>query len=388
MDSIRDDVGAGNVALLDAGDGDFAAPAISQLVMGESTIAVYNMMGYDVAAFGNHEFDKGQTELAARVAQSDFPWLGANVVLEGTSWDLPAWAQPYELLEVGGITLGVLGLAGEETPEVTLLGTTDGLVFKGLTETILHYYDEVMARADAMIVLAHMGTADSGPYQGLTTVAQELIDAGKPVDLMIGGHQHQALMAPVYVGDTAIVSAGYYGRWLGEDRRLDRPDDEEADRQFVPAPHGHRLVGQDRLAGGLARGVLRQRCDHQRRRLPQPDGEVRHHPGVEFQRGRTNAAANQLDAFVNLLEAQSGKKVDAAAAELLIAAAEWLAYTLPDPDVADLVDYWADVVAPIVNEPVGYTNIDLVAITATSRRWVTSSPTRCCGRPTRTTTAS
>ena len=47
-------------------------------------------------------------------------------------------------------------------------------------------------------------------------MAQNLIDAGKPVDLMIGGHQHQALFDPVWVGDTAIVSAGYYGRWLGQ----------------------------------------------------------------------------------------------------------------------------------------------------------------------------
>ena len=47
-------------------------------------------------------------------------------------------------------------------------------------------------------------------------MAQELIDAGKPVDLMIGGHQHQALFDPVLVGDTVIVSAGYYGRYLGQ----------------------------------------------------------------------------------------------------------------------------------------------------------------------------
>jgi 2',3'-cyclic-nucleotide 2'-phosphodiesterase (5'-nucleotidase family) len=219
VNSIRDEVGMENVALLDAGDVYFAAPAISQLLMGESAIDVYNAMGYDLAVFGNHEFDKGQTELADRVAQSEFPWLGANVVLEGTDWDLPTWAQPYELLELGtgsnAVTLGVLGLAGEETPEVTLLGTTDGLVFKDLTETILHYYDEIMAQADALVVVAHMGTNDSGPFDGLQTVAQALIDAGKPVDLMIGGHQHQALFAPVMVGDTAIVAAGYYGRWLG-----------------------------------------------------------------------------------------------------------------------------------------------------------------------------
>ena len=94
VNDIRAAVGEENVVLLDAGDVYFAAPAISQLLMGESTIDIYNMMGYDLAAFGNHEFDKGQDVLAERVAQSDFPWLGANVVLEGTDWDLPAGRRP------------------------------------------------------------------------------------------------------------------------------------------------------------------------------------------------------------------------------------------------------------------------------------------------------
>ena len=60
VNDIRADVGDENVALLDAGDVYFAAPAISQLLMGESTIDIYNMIGYDAAAFGNPEFDKGQ----------------------------------------------------------------------------------------------------------------------------------------------------------------------------------------------------------------------------------------------------------------------------------------------------------------------------------------
>ena len=157
-----------NVLLVDAGDEFFAAPAISQLLLGESTIDIYNMMGYDLARFGNHEFDKGQDVLVERVAQSEYPWLGANVVLEGTDWDLPAWAHPYESrvgLGINQAKLGVIGLAGEETPEVTFIGTTEGLVFKDLTDTVLHYYDEVMAQADALIVVAHMGTKDSGPLQ-------------------------------------------------------------------------------------------------------------------------------------------------------------------------------------------------------------------------------
>ena len=136
--------------------------------MGESTIDIFNMLGYDLAVFGNHEFDKGQTIMTDRVAQSAYPWLGANVVLEGTDWDLPAWALPYTLVTVGTApdqaVLGVIGVASEETPEVTLKGTTDGLVFKDLTETILHYYDEILGQADALVVVAHMGTDDSGPY--------------------------------------------------------------------------------------------------------------------------------------------------------------------------------------------------------------------------------
>jgi 5'-nucleotidase len=357
VNDIRADVGDENVALLDAGDVYFAAPAISQLLMGESTIDIYNMIGYDAAAFGNHEFDKGQEELAARVAQSEFPWLGANVVLEGTDWDLPDWAQPYEILEVGGINLGVLGLAGQETPEVTLIGTTAGLVFKDLTETVLHYFDEVMAQADALVVLVHMGTEDSGPYDGLKTVAQALIDAGKPVDLMIGGHQHQALFDPIMVGDTAIVSAGYYGRWLG---RVDLAVDPASKSMSIVNHELMTITGGPSVADLLA-DVTAMFEDG----LIAPAGVynslVQKLESVmkSMAMNQPNAAMNKLGAFMNEVEARSGKRVDAeAAAELLEAVADFLAAV--DFDVATRIAYWADVVAPIVNEPVGATTIDLV----------------------------
>ncbi len=356
VNDVRTEVGAENVALLDAGDVYFAAPAISQLLMGESTIDVYNMMGYDVAAFGNHEFDKGQDQLADRVAQSDFPWLGGNVVLEGTEWDLPDWAQAYEILDVGGIRLGVLGLAGEETPEVTLLGTTAGLVFKDLTESIMHYYDEVMAEADAMVVLVHMGTDDSGPYDGLETVAQELIDAGMPVDLMIGGHQHQAIDEPVMVGDTAIVAAGYYGRWLG---RVDVAIDPSTKSLSVVGRDLMTITGCPTVADLMAsvdemydegligtRGVynsLVKKLENAMKSLA---------------KGNYTAASNQLEALANEVGALSSKQLDPDAAAALMDATTALA-TNVDFDVAARVAYWAEVVAPIVNTPVARTNISL-----------------------------
>ncbi len=376
VNDVRAEVGAANVALLDAGDVYFAAPAISQLLMGESTIDIYNMMGYDVAAFGNHEFDKGQDELAARVAQSEFPWLGANVVLEGTDWELPEWAQAYEILDVGGIKLGVLGLAGEETPDVTLLGTTAGLVFKDLTESVMHYYDEVMAQADAMVVLVHMGTEDSGPYDGLVTVAQELIDAGTPVDLMIGGHQHQVIDEPVMVGDTAIVAAGYYGRWLG---RVDVAIDSSTKSLSVVGRELMTITGapsaEDLLAmvsemydagligtGGIHNSLVKK-LENALKSLA---------------KGNHKAAINQLEAFVNEVGALSSKKLDPDAAAALLDVATALANDV-DFDVAAQVGYWAEIVAPIVNQPVAYSNISLTRdynnesligdIVADSMRW-------------------
>lgn len=363
VNRIRAAVGAENVALLDAGDVYFAAPAISQLLMGESTIDIYNMIGYDLAVFGNHEFDKGQDELQTRIAQSNFPWLGANVVLEGTEWDLPAWAKPYEILDLGSgknkVRLGVLGLAGEETPDVTLLGTTDGLVFKDLTATILHYYDEVLAQADALVVVVHMGTDDSGPYKGLVTVAQELIDAGKPVDLMIGGHQHQPLFSPVYVGGTAIVEAGYYGRWLGHiDVSIDKAskklslDSYELITITNPAVTIQSLadsVGMYYQEGlisnaGVYNSLLQKLAAAQ----------------AAWDRGQANVVSNVLNALINELVAQSGKNIDPDAAAVLKADAELVIDKMPDFAVAARVAYWAEIVAPIVNQPVGYTNLSLV----------------------------
>jgi 5'-nucleotidase/UDP-sugar diphosphatase len=361
VNDIRAVVGSQNVLLLDAGDEYFAAPAVSQLLMGVSTIDIYNMMGYDAATFGNHEFDEGQEILNDRVTQSDYPWLGANIVLEGTDWDHPAYAVPYTFLTVGTApheaTIGIIGVATDETPEVTLIGTTEGLEFKDLTESVMHYYDEVMGQADALIVLAHMGTNDSGPYEGLETLAQNMIDAGKPVDLMIGGHQHQALFDPVWVEDTAIVAAGYYGRWLGQ---VDFSINLNDKKLTVENYQLNTITAEATIEGVIA------------------DMEAAYEEGYFTNKGRYNSlmvkltgaqkdimkgnaepAYGKLQAFLNELSAQAGKKLDPDLAESLYMDVEWI---INNTDLAVLgrVQYWAEIVAPIVNQPVGYTNIDLV----------------------------
>ncbi len=213
VNEVKAEVGEGNVVLLDAGDTMQGQP-ISNLLDGASVIDIYNTMGYRAAAIGNHDFDWGQDVLAARVAQSNFPWLAANIVLAGTN-DHPAWVKPWTVVEVAGVKLGIIGLGYTETPNITRKGVTDGLEFQDPVAAVLRYYDEVKAQSDAIIILAHIGWEDRSGHKGGETIATELAAAGKPVDLIIGGHSHEKAEAPHMAGDTPYVIAYKYGRWMG-----------------------------------------------------------------------------------------------------------------------------------------------------------------------------
>ena len=75
--------------LVDAGD-EMQGSLLSNLGDGTATgkgiptIATYNAMGYDVATFGNHEFDWGQVNLANRTTEATYPYVTANIVKNDT----------------------------------------------------------------------------------------------------------------------------------------------------------------------------------------------------------------------------------------------------------------------------------------------------------------
>ena len=230
VNDVRAAVGADNVLLVDAGD-EMQGSLLSNLQKGVPTIAVYNAMGYNAATFGNHEFDWGQTVLTARLGEATYPYVTANIVVNDTGncstagWTSPFSAQPYVIQTVGTapntVQVAFIGVTSTETPFITIAAATQGLCFKDPTEAILHYYDAAKAASDVVVVLSHLGYTDGGygygfPVYGDQTLAQNLINASKPVPLIIGGHSHSNLStATVVGGKTAVVQAYYNGRTVG-----------------------------------------------------------------------------------------------------------------------------------------------------------------------------
>ena len=231
VDSVREEMGDDNVLLVDAGD-EMQGSLLSNLQKGAPTIDAFNAMGEQIATFGNHEFDWGQTVLADRTKQAQYPFVTANIVKNDTGscstagWAKPDFAKaPYEVMTVGGVKVAVIGVTTQETPTITVASATAGLCFKDPAESIEHYYAEMKGAADMIVVLSHLGLNDGGygygiPVYGDKTLAQKLNDAGDPVALIVGGHSHTNMMTlatpgAVTVGGTTIVQAYYNGRQVG-----------------------------------------------------------------------------------------------------------------------------------------------------------------------------
>src|SRR3954470_9070956 len=94
--------------MLDAGDS-FFGTMISNMFEGAPMIDAMNVIGYDAAVLGNHEFNFGVRGLERRVQQAQFPFVSANTNLDIANIGDAA------IFNAQGIRIAVIGLT---TPEV------------------------------------------------------------------------------------------------------------------------------------------------------------------------------------------------------------------------------------------------------------------------------
>ncbi len=196
---------APNTLVFDAGD-TFHGQTIATLVKGASVAKILNIAGYTGMTTGNHDYNYGYQRLSELDALTEFPILAANVLqADGT----PLFA-PYLIQEVGGITVGVFGLATPETTYKTHPKNVEGLVFVDPVATATQMVAKLREQVDVLIALTHLGLDTASPVTS-RLVAEEV--AG--IDLIIDGHSHTQLPQGLFVGDTLIVQAGEYLQSLG-----------------------------------------------------------------------------------------------------------------------------------------------------------------------------
>jgi 2',3'-cyclic-nucleotide 2'-phosphodiesterase / 3'-nucleotidase / 5'-nucleotidase len=239
--------GRGPVLLLDGGDVMQGTP-VSTLLRGRSTVDYYNAVGYAGAAIGNHEFDWGPDTLRARMAQAEFPWLSANILVAGTD-TTPSWIRGTAMLEHDGSRIGLIGLMTEELPEATMAEHIAGLeVADGASVMDRHVPLMRQAGADFVIVVAHAGARCN---EEMTECRDEMVRwlerTRERPDLVVAGHTHEVVRA--HVNGVAIIEAGRWGTNYGVvDLERVTPDSVDVWIRGTPVPWTERVAADTTVA--------------------------------------------------------------------------------------------------------------------------------------------
>ena len=233
-----------NVVIVSAGDMVGATPLLSALFKDEPTIEAMNLLGVDIHAVGNHEFDYGVKHLKrlknggcvvdeksgkpdcggrAPYAGAQFEFLAANVIDNASGQPLfPAVA----VREFDGIKIGFIGLTTLTTPTIVRPGGTVGLTFKEEVETINALVPGLKGQGvEAIVVVMHEGGVQTGginqcvDFQGRGREIAEQVDPA--IQLIISAHTHRYYICDV--GNVLITEAGSYGTLVTDiDLVLDR----------------------------------------------------------------------------------------------------------------------------------------------------------------------
>jgi 5'-nucleotidase / UDP-sugar diphosphatase len=202
IDRIRQEVkdAGGYSLLLDGGDVNTGVPE-SDLQDAVPDFEGMNLLGYDAMAVGNHEFDKPPATLQMQRKLARFPMLSANIY-QGEQ----RMFAPYQLFDLGGLRVAVMGLTTEDTRILVHPDNLRGVRFASPQTEAAALIPELRRQADVVIAATHMGHYADGQHGNQAPGDVELARAVRGLDLIVGGHtQNPACMKAENVLDTAYV---------------------------------------------------------------------------------------------------------------------------------------------------------------------------------------
>jgi len=230
-----------NHAVVSAGDMIGASPLVSALFLDEPTIEAVNVMKIDFNAVGNHEFDKGQTELlrmknggcakntALEPCQvnktfpgANFGFLAANTVKADGTTLFPATGMKTFTQDGATVKVGFIGMTLKGTPSIVTPSGVAGLTFKDEADTANALIPGLRAQgADVIVVVVHEGATVTTGYNdkscaGLSGDLLPILNRlDASVDVVVSGHTHRAYVCDYAKTNAAkpflLTSAGQYG---------------------------------------------------------------------------------------------------------------------------------------------------------------------------------
>ena len=218
VDRLRSDVGQGRSLLLDGGDL-WQGSGLANLMQGADMVEAANLLGIE-AMTGHWEFTYGEAALRKKLAHFKGEFLAQNVFLteEAAFNDAKAFDpasgrvfKPSVIKEIGGYRIAVIGQAFPYVPIAHPRRFTPDWKFGIREEELQRLVDAHRSndKVDAVILLSHNGM----------DVDLKLASRITGIDVILGGHTHDAVPQPIAVtnsgGVTLVTNAGSNGKFVG-----------------------------------------------------------------------------------------------------------------------------------------------------------------------------
>ena len=155
VNSQRDSLGKENCILIDAGDILQGQPCVyyTNFIDTNSphlTSETMNFMGYDAAAFGNHDIEAGHPVFNRWVADCKFPVLGANIISKATG---EPYAKPYCIIEREGVKIAILGMVTPAIPMWLPEKLWQGLQFEDMVKSARKWVPLILEKEKPDVVV-------------------------------------------------------------------------------------------------------------------------------------------------------------------------------------------------------------------------------------------
>lgn len=195
----------GNCLFCDCGDtlhGTYPALA----TQGKAMIPVLNSLGLD-AMTAHWEFAYGPKVFNQRVAELNYPMLANNIYNKETKKLI---YQSYVVKEIGGIRIGLVGIASNIIDKTMPPSFSEGIYFTLGKDELPPIIDmlRVHEKVDLIVLVSHLGFAQD----------MKLLSEVPGVDICLNGHTHNRIYKPVLIGKSIVIQSGCHGSFLG---RLD-----------------------------------------------------------------------------------------------------------------------------------------------------------------------
>lgn len=201
--TLRKQLHDSGAAVLTTLGGDFISPSAlgtarvdGERLAGRQMVAVLNAVGVDWVTLGNHEFDVSESSFRARLAESRFRYVIANVT-DSSGRPFPGTV-PHAVVKIR---------SGAREWRVGLIG----VVLSSTPAPWVRYSDPIAAAAthaamlrdsvDLIVALTHLSINDD----------QKLVEQVPDIDLVLGGHEHENYLlqrgehfTPIIKGDANV----------------------------------------------------------------------------------------------------------------------------------------------------------------------------------------